>query len=174
MKLLAKTALALAGASAVAVTTSVPAMAADNTSYYWSNNSYTGYCGQVDGGYVVAAQEMLHTYGTYGGAIDNYWGNGSHNAMVNYQSLRGLSADGCAGPQTWDNMQKLTAYFTTAYVCGSTQGAYYRFVKNGRVSNHLRPASGTRYWAADVDANAGGPVQNYQYYRFSDDLRRWC
>lgn len=150
------------------------AWAADNTSSSWSNNSYTGFCGQVDGGYVVAAQEILNTWGTYTGQIDNYWGPGSGNALVSYQASRGLSADGCAGPSTWSNMQALTVSFSHSATCGTTIGYYYRYLKNSSSSYFLRPDTGTRYWAVQANNNVGGPVGLFTYYRFSDNLYKYC
>jgi hypothetical protein len=150
------------------------AWAADNTASNWSANSYTGFCGQVDGGYVVAAQEMLNTWGTYTGQIDNYWGPGTGNALVSYQASRGLSADGCAGPSTWSNMQALTVSFSHSSVCGATIGYYYRYLKSTRSSYFLRPDTGTRYWAAQANSTVGGPVAAGRYYRFSDNLYTYC
>ncbi len=166
--------LAFAVAATVLGATAGYASAADNTSYYWSNNSNTGYCGQVDGGYVVAAQEILNTYGQYGGKIDNYWGSGSHNALVNFQSLRGLSADGCAGPQTWNNMQNLIRFHTTESCGRSDAFDIYRYPRDGRVSYFQRPLAGTRIWSVYSDANVGGPVLLREMYRFSDNLNTYC
>jgi hypothetical protein len=149
------------------------ARAADNTTSNWSANSYTGYCGQVDGGYVLAAQSMLKTFGTYSGKLDNYWGTLSGNALVAYQTARGLSADGCAGPLTWADMQTRIVPFQTATVCGSTQGTYYHYSDHG-TRNFLRPATGTRYWAVDSGADSASPVAAWQYYRFSDNLVPYC
>jgi hypothetical protein len=149
------------------------AHAADNASGSWSANSYTGYCGQVDGGYVLAAQSMLKTFGAYSGKLDNYWGTQSGNALVAYQTARGLSADGCAGPSTWANMQALIMSFQTGAVCGSTQGTYYRYTRFG-TRYFLRPATGTRYWAVDSGADSASPVAAFQYYRFSDNLVTYC
>jgi peptidoglycan hydrolase-like protein with peptidoglycan-binding domain len=152
----------------------LPAAAAGpNGTAHWSNNSNTGYCGQADGGYVVAAQSMLRTWGTYGGTIDNYWGSGSNSGLLTYQANRGLSADGCAGPSTWANMQALTSSFHSGAICGSSQGVYFRYLKGGRSSYFLRPNGGQRYWRAQAYP-AGGPVEAFAYYRFSNALVEFC
>lgn len=147
----------------------------DNTTSAWANNSMTGYCGQVDGGYPVAAQLFLYADGRYAGPIDNYWGSHSHSALIAYQRSRGtLQPDGCAGPKTWADMQARTRYVGSSSECvGSGSLAVIQYTRSGR-SAFFDQSTRTRYWFADTYLQPdGGPVGEH-LYRFSDDLHSYC
>jgi hypothetical protein len=138
----------------------------DNKTEAWSNNSLTGYCGQTDGGYVIAAQEFLYAWGKYAGPIDDYWGTNSKNALVSYQSERPrLDPDGCAGPKTWADMQVNTPFIGTTDNCGGAVGELrvYGFQRAGRVAYFDR-STGTQYWYTDPGlVPRGGPVGEHLY-----------
>jgi hypothetical protein len=148
----------------------------DNSTPYWANNSLTGYCGQTDGGYVVAAQSFLRTWGTYPGRIDNYWGPQSHSALINYQRARGsLQVDGCAGPATWDDMQRRTRYVADSANCHQAPGSLSVYAL--RVADReafFDRSSATRYWYADTFLEAVSPPVGEALYRFSDSLVVRC
>ncbi|MDQ1710561.1 MAG: hypothetical protein QOE45_11 [Frankiaceae bacterium] len=147
----------------------------DNISPSWANNSMTGYCGQTDGGYDVAAQLLLRAYGSYTGLIDNYWGSKSHSALIAYQREDGtLEPDGCAGPKTWADMQAGLVYIGDSSECeGSGVLKVYRYARGGRVVHYDR-SSRTSYWYGDAYLQpTGGPVRE-RLYRFSDNLVAYC
>lgn len=104
------------------------ALAALNTTTSWSNNDYVGNCAEVNGGYVIAAQSFLWGQGYYNIAVDNWWGSNSDTALRNYQNAHGLSVDGCAGPNTWGNMQGLLLDF------GSGTNPRYESTSSSRYS----------------------------------------
>lgn len=159
-----------------------PVAAAPNGTANWKNNENTGFCNLVDGGYVVAAQAVLMNWGSYTGQIDNWWGSGSNSALRSFQQTRGLQVDGCAGPSTWSNMQKLTDHWIQMYVCtdpslpGGLTGDIYIMQRGGRTSYFMRPGTfaANRYWHTDTQNKAASPVQNGEYYRFGNNLHIWC
>jgi hypothetical protein len=144
----------------------------DNSTAYWSNNSLTGYCGQTDGGYVIAAQSLLYAYGFYGGLVDGYWGPKSHEALVAYQTARHLKLhEGCAGPETWADMQQFARYYSTSDNCRGGAGslAVYKFG-----SALFDRASATHYWYSDPWQQSRGSAVGDHLYRFSDDFVARC
>jgi hypothetical protein len=72
-----------------------------STGPYWNDADLTGFCGDVTSNYVVFAQSYLQSFGYYNYAIDGQFGQHSYDAIFNYQATHNLSADGCAGPNTW-------------------------------------------------------------------------
>ncbi|PNQ85223.1 hypothetical protein C1T20_13050 [Paenibacillus polymyxa] len=58
------------------------------------------------GGYVRALQANLWAYGQQGavGTIDGSFGSGLKSGLQNFQSAKGLTADGIAGSGTWNRM----------------------------------------------------------------------
>jgi hypothetical protein len=146
----------------------------DNNTPTWANNSMTGYCGQTDGGFVVAAQTFLYAWGAYPGPIDNVWGPKSHSALLQYQDARGLQRDGCGGPQTWADMQPFARYIGDTVECsGSGSLRVYRYAKNGRWAVYDR-STRTLYWYADTHLQPVGGQVGDHLYRFSDDLKPYC
>lgn len=147
----------------------------DNTTPSWANNSMTGYCGQVDGGYPVAAQLFLYAAGTYAGPIDNYWGSNSHTALINYQRTHGnLQTDGCAGPKTWADMQARVTPIGQSTECnGFGYLNAFRYQPGARWA-YFDQSTQSQYWYADVSLQPrGGPIGEH-LYRFSDDLHAYC
>ena len=147
----------------------------DNNTPSWANNSLTGYCGQTDGGYVIAAQAFLYAAGHYAGAVDNYWGSKSHSAMLSYQTERQtLQRDGCAGPETWADIQARARYVGTTTNCaGPGSLDVYRYSRLGRDAIYDR-STVTSYWYTDTwYVPRGGPVGEH-LYRFSDNLVVRC
>ncbi len=95
-----------------------------NYSGDWSNNDYVGYCSEVDGGYVASMQIFLSAFSNYRDRVDNYWGPNSHSALVTYQAARQIpgGADGCAGPNTWADLQNADSGPTGGFSYYSTCG----------------------------------------------------
>jgi hypothetical protein len=146
----------------------------DNATAYWANNSMTGYCGQTDGGYVIAAQLFLTGWGVYTGRIDDYWGSKSHTAMLAYQRDRGLSQDGCAGPLTWADMQARTAFHATTANCNAPGNLDVYRLYHGGEPVYFDRSSVTHYWYSWTYLQpVGGPVGEH-LYRFSDDIVVRC
>lgn len=56
--------------------------------------------------YVLIAQDDLNTLGYTTGGLDGIFGSKTHDAVVNYQNSRGLSADGIIGCNTWRSLQE--------------------------------------------------------------------
>ena len=147
----------------------------DNNTGYWANNSLTGYCGQTDGGYVLAARSYLYAWGLYTGAVDNYWGPRSHDALLRYQAERGeLQRDGCAGPQTWQDMQLHADYVGRMFNCaGPGYLDVYYFEGAGGPAYFTRSPS-PRYWYTDPSQQPRGSRVGAHLYRFSDNLVARC
>ncbi|WP_300887411.1 peptidoglycan-binding protein [uncultured Clostridium sp.] len=51
---------------------------------------------------VRAVQNKLNSLGYVAGTADGYFGNMTREAVINFQSAKGLSADGEVGPNTWN------------------------------------------------------------------------
>ena len=56
--------------------------------------------------YVLIAQDDLNTLGFGAGSLDGIFGNSTYNAVVRYQTSRGLIADGIIGCNTWRSLQE--------------------------------------------------------------------
>ena len=50
---------------------------------------------------IRAVQNKLNSLGYVAGTADGYYGNMTRNAVINFQSKKGLAADGDVGPTTW-------------------------------------------------------------------------
>ncbi|MBP3708387.1 MAG: peptidoglycan-binding protein [Clostridia bacterium] len=57
------------------------------------------------GVYVLVAQDGLNTLGYSAGSLDGIFGNNTRNAVIRYQSAKGLVADGIVGCNTWRALQ---------------------------------------------------------------------
>lgn len=129
----------------------------------WSSNDYTGYCSTQSGGYLVAVQQYARSYGSYSGAVDAAWGSGSDAGLKALQRYYSIPADGCAGPQTWSNMQSsLTALCSPGYVCNGPSARVYL----GREYQYFDHRSGCTWTSYTNNNPVGGPVRQYTYYRF--------
>ena len=69
---------------------------------------------------IRAVQNKLNSLGYVAGTADGYYGNMTRNAVINFQSKKGLAADGDVGPATW------SALFNTSTSGGS---GYSRILK---------------------------------------------
>lgn len=58
------------------------------------------------GVYVLIAQDGLNTLGFRTGGLDGVFGAQTRNAVLTYQTRRGLSADGIIGCNTWRSLQE--------------------------------------------------------------------
>ena len=56
--------------------------------------------------YVLIAQDDLNTLGFRTGGLDGIFGSATQNAVRNYQSSVGLTADGIVGCNTWRALQE--------------------------------------------------------------------
>lgn len=56
--------------------------------------------------YVLIAQDDLNTLGFRTGGLDGIFGTQTRNAVIQYQTSRGLSADGIIGCNTWRSLQE--------------------------------------------------------------------
>ncbi len=56
--------------------------------------------------YVLIAQDDLNTLGYRTGGLDGIFGSQTRNAVIQYQTSRGLSADGIIGCNTWRSLQE--------------------------------------------------------------------
>lgn len=69
--------------------------------------SYHAYPGELigygsSGDNVKLIQEKLNNLGYDVGTIDGFYGNNTKQAIISFQSLHGLGADGIVGQRTWD------------------------------------------------------------------------
>ena len=69
---------------------------------------------------IKAVQNRLNSLGYNAGTADGYYGNGTRTAVINFQTAKGLDADGDVGPTTWN------ALFNTSNSGGS---GYSRILK---------------------------------------------
>ena len=56
--------------------------------------------------YVLIAQDDLNTLGFSTGGLDGIFGSRTEEAVRNYQTSRGLPADGIVGCNTWRSLQE--------------------------------------------------------------------
>ena len=56
--------------------------------------------------YVCIAQDDLNTLGFRTGGLDGIYGQATQNAVIAYQTRRGLIADGIVGCNTWRSLQE--------------------------------------------------------------------
>ena len=56
--------------------------------------------------YVLIAQDDLNTLGFRTGGLDGIFGTATRNAVIAYQTSRGLVADGIVGCNTWRSLQE--------------------------------------------------------------------
>lgn len=69
---------------------------------------------------IKSVQNKLNSLGYNAGTADGYYGDGTRTAVINFQSQKGLDADGDVGPTTW------SALFNTSISGGSS---YSRILK---------------------------------------------
>lgn len=148
------------------VSTAVASADTPNTTLSWSNNSNvaTTSCGYASGNNVVAVQEILRLYGYYNGSIDNYDGPATNAAIIRYQQDKGLTADGCVGPVTWNFFQNSPHFGSGTYT--NHPNILYYIPPSGYGSNAF---DRTLYYVCAFAANpiAGGeasPVVHGDYY----------
>lgn len=56
--------------------------------------------------YVLIAQDDLNTLGFSTGGLDGIFGTNTKEAVIKYQSSRGLRSDGIVGCNTWSSLQE--------------------------------------------------------------------
>jgi hypothetical protein len=173
VRLARRVAVLAATCTAVVVTSTAIAFASANTTSNWANNDYTGYCADTTGGYVVAIQEYLHVSGAYSGNVDNIVGSGTNSAIHTYQTNHGLSSDGCAGPDTWSEMQSHLIKLDNGTGCTQNSvGHPWAYLHGGLEALYVRD-SNTGYWGTAVGNEASSPVSP-GFWRFATDLKPMC
>lgn len=85
------------------------------------------------GGSVGSLQQSLKNLGYYKGSIDSIFGGGTTSAVKRFQTSRGLSADGIAGPATFNAITK--AANGTATAPTPTPAPEQGVVKGDKASN---------------------------------------
>lgn len=58
------------------------------------------------GNYVCIAQDNLNTLGYRTGGLDGIYGSQTYNAVKQYQTDKGIIADGVIGCETWRSLQE--------------------------------------------------------------------
>lgn len=53
---------------------------------------------------IIKLQRLLKSWGHYNGSIDGIYGSGTKNAVIQFQRKMSLTADGIAGPQTFNKL----------------------------------------------------------------------
>ncbi len=62
------------------------------------------------GSLVKELQSKLKAIGLYSGSLDGDFGNGTEQAVRNFQSRNKLTVDGIVGPATWEKLKQSTGY----------------------------------------------------------------
>ncbi|MFK3960873.1 peptidoglycan-binding protein [Guptibacillus hwajinpoensis] len=62
------------------------------------------------GSLVKELQSKLQAIGLYSGPLDGDFGNGTEQAVRNFQSRNKLTVDGIVGPATWEKLKQSTGY----------------------------------------------------------------
>lgn len=128
-----------------------------------------GYCGYRNGGWTMAIQASLKThfinigsYGPWGNGIDGSWGSATDSGVKHWQSLHGLSQDGCVGSGTWNNSMAKTGTSSSAhrYTIGAIGSGFYFGIKN-----HNSPSSSSYREAlfADPAGNSNSIAVEIRY-----------
>jgi hypothetical protein len=132
----------------------------------WGTNNVVGLCAQRNGGYVLAAQNILYAGFGYS-PMDAVWGTNSDTATKAFQRQVGLLRDGCVGPQTWGAMRGfVVSLCTPGFVCNSPNRAARI---NGGVVFYDRTNCD---WGTYIAGNqaVGGSVRRGVTYSFSTAL----
>ena len=126
----------------ILVTSSISA-SANMMQYEWQYNDWIGWSYVKSGTYVTAVQSMLYSsgYGSTVGAIDGYYGNATHNAIMYYQRDRGMTADGVVGTQTWLKFEA-----SRIYTGSSSTGSAVYYTYRGSVSSTFYMKLYPYYW----------------------------
>jgi len=120
-----------------------PGSCTDSADYSsWGDNCWVStYGGDPDtvSDFTTGIQTIVH-YEYWLGSIDGWYGSASKSATQQYQSSRGLTADGIVGTSTWNGLKtELTNY-------GTWNGwTYYDWHDNNAVK-FRKQVSGDQYW----------------------------
>jgi hypothetical protein len=119
---------------------------------------------------VAAAQAAVYTKNASNAVIDGQFGQATYSQIFSFQQQRGLSADGCAGPQTWAALQS-GIYKTSDYGQHPNltlpQGCTYCRFANFDFTRYSTGCFWTYIHMGGAPEGAfGGSVARYQYYRF--------
>lgn len=78
---------------------------------------------QINGGYVVGAQWHLQGAGFLPeNGVDGFFGNGSHEALLNFQRTVGVVQSGFVRTDTWNIMRRRTLFVRLIY--GGSEATY--------------------------------------------------
>ena len=102
------------------------------------------------GAYVKCVQRIMFDYSYYtrclihgSGGVDGSFGDATFNAVVYYQTQKGITSNGWVGPQTWGKIDDDMSYDSTVYFSSDGYfdmykgtGLYYKnyVVRRGAVS----------------------------------------
>ncbi|MBE7099710.1 peptidoglycan-binding domain-containing protein [Bacillus cereus] len=119
------------------------------------------------GHWVVKLQEFLQGIGYYSGRIDGQFGPVTDGAVKNYQSDRGLLADGIVGPKTWCQLERDGFMIQREEFCPSEDRPTLRIGSTGHWVVKLQEfLQGIGYYSGRIDSQFGpvtdGAVKNYQ------------
>ncbi|MDQ0191179.1 peptidoglycan-binding protein [Alicyclobacillus cycloheptanicus] len=133
-----------------------------NASIVWQNNGpYIGTGYVTSGAIVMAVQEMVQAYGCSigGSGLDGIYGPDTQRGIECYQKLKGLTADGIVGPNTWLALSKdlqLTQseggiwYYTWSHGGWDITYVQYEFISSPNYSCFgewtYTTLDGTTYW----------------------------
>jgi hypothetical protein len=140
---------------------------ANQGSNLWGTNHRVGLgCGEVTGGYALAAQNFLYAAKGYT-PMDARWGTNSSNAAKAFQRQYGLVADGCVGPATWTKMRTFVSTSCAPFYPCSVPSHTAR-VNGGVVLYHRTNCD----WGSAIVSPqpVGGSVRRGQTYSFSAAL----
>ncbi|MDA2178624.1 peptidoglycan-binding protein [Bacillus cereus] len=134
------------------------------------------------GHWVVELQEFLQANGYYSGRIDGQFGPVTDGAVKNYQSDRGLLANGIVGPKTWCQLEQ--DGFPKNYPCPNVNRPTLRRGSTGHWVVELQKfLQANGYYSGRIDGQFGpvtdGAVKNYQSDRglLADGIvgpKTWC
>ncbi|HEY9643865.1 MAG TPA: peptidoglycan-binding protein [Coleofasciculaceae cyanobacterium] len=113
---------------------------------------------------VTNLQYLLNDKGYFSGPYTGYFGSSTEQAVINFQSAAGLTADGIAGPATLSALQN--GGFVPISPGGGSSGVYYPGDQGEAVSNIQRllndqgyPVAVTGYYGSVTEQQ----VRNFQY-----------
>ncbi|MEI3598128.1 MULTISPECIES: peptidoglycan-binding domain-containing protein [unclassified Oceanobacillus] len=109
------------------------ASAASYNFYNMKTWETVGYGFTTSGGFVGALQSNLWAsrFQTVTGSVDEIFGSGTRQGVINFQRSYGLSADGIVGQGTWGQMEKHTRNLDDFHRVYKDTSATYRVVYAG-------------------------------------------
>ena len=139
-------------------------------SSFWSDFPLTGFCGDASGDYVVGLQSYLQGDGYTPGAIDGEFGTNTYDALFDYQTDHHLSADGCAGQNTWEKMNSLLNYTGLSECAPPNVNVYfYEYYKGVAKPAYFSQRLTDAYWFDQIYyQNVSSSLNANDLYRMED------